>query len=143
MKSIQQMIEDRGGFAAVQENYIRIENAPFMLLVIEIIGGPYPNGAYEVSVAHYGKQNGDLMKDPEVTFLVSPQGAAMAWRPLAYENSYAGCYDVACGVDRDGTLRLKSQNKMRQIAEFVLMWDQNIQEQGFIEAARTAPKAEA
>jgi hypothetical protein len=143
MKSIQQMIEDRGGFAAVQENYIRIENSPFMLLVIEIIGGPYPNGAYEVSVAHYGEQNGDLMKDPEVTFLVSPQGATMAWRPLAYENSYAGSYDVACEVDRDGTLRLKSQNKMRQIAEFVLMWDQNIQEQGFIEAARTAPKAEA
>ena len=143
MKYIQQIIEERGGFAAVQENYIRIENEPFMRLVIEVIGGPYPNGAWEVSVAHYGEQNGDAMKDPEVTFLVLPTAAGLAWQPLAYENSYAGAYDEACRVNRDGTLVICSSRAMAHIAEFVLMWDNNIAEQGFVAAARNTSKAEA
>ena len=46
MQHVQQMIEDHGGFEAVQQNYLRIENEPFMRLVIELIGGPYPNGAF-------------------------------------------------------------------------------------------------
>lgn len=143
MKSIQQIIEERGGFAAVRENYIRIENEPFMRLVIEVIGGPYPNGAWEISVAHYGEQNGDAMKDPEVTLLVTPTDRGLAWQPLAYENSYAGAYDEACRVNRDGTLVIRSSRSMAQIAEFVMMWDTNIAEQGFIAAASNAPKADA
>ncbi len=31
-------------------------------------GWPYENGSYEVSVAHYGKQNRDAMRDLEIKF---------------------------------------------------------------------------
>jgi hypothetical protein len=47
MKHIQQMIDQYGGFEAVRARYLRLENPPLMRLVIEVIGGPYPNGAYE------------------------------------------------------------------------------------------------
>ena len=72
MKNIQQIIHEHGGLAAVRANNLRIENPPFMRLVVEVVGMPFPNGTCEVSVAHYGEQNGDAMRDPELTFLVIP-----------------------------------------------------------------------
>jgi|GEM_PF-4164224 len=36
-----------------------------MRLVIEVIGSSYPNGAYELSIAHYAEQNGDAMREGE------------------------------------------------------------------------------
>lgn len=49
------------------EGYIKLDNDnAFMPLSIERIGG---NQNYQFySVAHYYKQNGDLMADPEITF---------------------------------------------------------------------------
>ena len=46
--------------------YLRIENAPYMALVIEATGESGPMGLPVLSVAHYGEQNGDLMRDPEM-----------------------------------------------------------------------------
>jgi hypothetical protein len=35
MKHVQQMIEQHGGFEAVRTRYLRLENPPFMRLVID------------------------------------------------------------------------------------------------------------
>jgi hypothetical protein len=48
--------------------YLRIENPPFMPLVIEAVDESGPCGLPALSVAHYGEQNGDLMRDPEMCF---------------------------------------------------------------------------
>ncbi len=80
MQNIQTMIDQHGGFEAVRTRYLRLENPPFMRLVIEVIGGPYPNGAYELSIAHYSEQNGDAMRDPEITFLVVPTARKLLLR---------------------------------------------------------------
>jgi len=48
--------------------HIRIENEPWMTLVIEDTQERGPNGLPAISVAHYGEQNGDLMRDPEMVF---------------------------------------------------------------------------
>jgi len=45
--------------------YLKIENAPYMALVIEATGESGPSGLPAISVAHYGERNGDLMRDPE------------------------------------------------------------------------------
>jgi hypothetical protein len=47
--------------------HIRIDNPPFMPLVIEGVGTG-PRGLPAISVAHYGLQNGDAMRDPEICF---------------------------------------------------------------------------
>ena len=42
--------------------HTKVENKPYMALCVEVIGDDL------VSVAHYGEQNGDLMKDPDMVF---------------------------------------------------------------------------
>jgi hypothetical protein len=47
---------------------LTIENSPYMALVIEALDESGPMGLPALSVAHYGEQNGDLMRDPEMCF---------------------------------------------------------------------------
>jgi len=136
MQHVQQMIEEHGGFEAARRNYLRIENEQFMRLVIEVIGGPYPNGAFEVSVAHYGEQNGDAMRDPEITFLVGHSATGSEWSPLTFLNDYVGVYQVACEADANGLQRVKDARLVRELQEFATQWDLNLVHQGFIDAFR-------
>jgi hypothetical protein len=48
--------------------YLKIENAPYMALVIEATDESGPSGLPAISVAHYGEQSGDLMRDPKMCF---------------------------------------------------------------------------
>ena len=131
MKHIQQMIDQHGGFEAVRTRYLRLENPPLMRWVIEVIGGPYPNGAYEVSVAHYAEQNGDAMRDPEITFLVVPAEQGTMWTPITFENSYLGYYQVVAQVTRAGLIETKDGRLMRGLCDFANQWDINLKAQGF------------
>jgi hypothetical protein len=133
MQHIQQMIDQHGGFEAVRTRYLRLENPPFMRLVIEVIGGPYPNGAYGLSISHYSEQNGDAMRDPEITFLVVPSAEGTKWTPLTYENSYLGAYQVVAEVSREGLVKVKQSQWMKELRSFAKKWDINIKQQGFIE----------
>jgi len=139
MQHIQQMIDQHGGFEAVRNRYLRLENPPFMRLVIEVIGGPYPNGAYEVSVAHYSEQNGDAMRDPEITFLVQPTDQGHAWSPLTFENSYLAAYQVVAVVTAEGLLQVRQPKQMQELREFTNQWDTNVKEQGFVEVFEQQP----
>ena len=132
MKHIQQMIDQHGGFEAVRTRYLRLENPPFMRLVIEVIGGPYPNGAYELSIAHYSEQNGDAMRDPEITFLVVPAEQGTTWTPLTFENSYLGCYQVVASVSSTGLVEARDPALMRDLRDFATQWDRNLKQQGFM-----------
>jgi len=127
------MIDQHGGFEAVRTRYLRLENPPFMRLVIEVIGGPYPNGAYEVSVAHYSEQNGDAMRDPEITFLAAPSAQCAIWTPLTFENSYLACYQVAAVVTSAGVVEARDPALIRDLRQFANQWDLNLKQQGFLE----------
>jgi hypothetical protein len=133
MQHIQQMIDQHGGFEAVRNKYLRLENPPLMRLVIEVIGGPYPNGAYEVSVAHYSEQNGDAMRDPELTFLVVPAEQGTTWTPLTFENSYLGAYQVVAEVSSEGLIQVRDAYLLKDLRSFAKLWDLNIKRQGFME----------
>jgi hypothetical protein len=140
MKHIQRLIDQHGGFEAVQNRYLRLEKPPLMRLVIEVIGGPYPNGAYELSVAHYADQNGDAMRDPEITFLVQPTDQGHVWSPLAFENSYLGAYQVVAVVTAEGGLQVRQPGQMQDLREFANAWDANLKAQGFGECLDRAPQ---
>jgi hypothetical protein len=134
MKTIQKLIDLHGGTEAVRTRYLSLENPPYMRLVVEVIGGPYPNGAYELSVAHYGEQNGDAMRDPEMTFLVVPSEQGTTWTPLTFENSYMGAWQVAATVTPEGRMTVRNSRLQRDLRVFANQWDRNIAEQGFVEA---------
>lgn len=63
MKHVIEKILQRHGllevFKASQDFHLKVENSPWMPLVIERHGD-------EISVAHYGEMNGDSIRDPEL-----------------------------------------------------------------------------
>ena len=125
MRTVRKIIKKHGGIAALKEKHIRIENDPFMPLVIEWVGkGPYDMDM--VSVAHYYKQNGDMMRDPEIVFLVTDPD----WLPYSYQQDALGLYQQAIW-NQDGKY-LMDRKLMNDLSEFAKMWDRNIKSQGFI-----------
>ena len=71
MQTILQILERAGGYRSTLS--LKIENPPFMELVIEATDESGPCGLPAISVAHYGEQNGDLMRDPEMLRAVATQ----------------------------------------------------------------------
>jgi hypothetical protein len=112
--------------------HIRIENEPWMTLVIEDTQERGPNGLPAISVAHYGEQNGDLMRDPEMIFEAEESGEHMNLVPYYWRNDYAGIeqYSVSIG-DGQAVLNAKLQREHTACAR---IWDANLKAQGFLEA---------
>ena len=69
MQTLLRILERAGGYRPAL--YLKIENPSYMALVIEATPEPGPCGLPSISVAHYGEQNGDLMRDPEMCFELS------------------------------------------------------------------------
>jgi hypothetical protein len=109
---------------------VRLEVAGFMRLVIEHIGAG-PRGGELVSVAHYGEENGDLMRDPEIVFEV----AAGTWHPVSIQQDYVGSYREAVSVGEDGIVFIHLA-EVRDIQAFARVWDRDLKHQGFVDAAR-------
>ena len=74
MKTILAIIQKAGGWH--HGLYLKIDNPPYMELVIEATDESGPCGLPVVSVAHYGLQNGDPMRDPEMCFELGLAGGA-------------------------------------------------------------------
>lgn len=130
MKTVQKIIDQKGGLEDLKTRYIKILNAPYMPLVIEYVGEG-PRSLPMVSVAHYFEQQGDLMRDPEIVFEVTPGGA---WEPVSIQQDPVGSYQEAVFRDKDGRLMARP-GLIRELKSFARMWDRNIKEQGFPEAA--------
>lgn len=130
MKTVAQILE----LAAPLEPgfHIKIENEPWMALVIEDIQQTGPNGFPSITVAHYGEQNGDLMRDPEMIFEISKHGEETLLTPYYWRNDYAGVEQYS-GFQKHGKAYIDPKMKREHI-EFARMWDKNLRDQGFIEA---------
>jgi hypothetical protein len=129
MRNVQKIIDTRGGMEALKRKFIRLEVPGFMRLVIEHIGTG-PRGGELVSVAHYGEQNGDPMRDPEIVFEVS----AGQWHPVSIQMDYVGSYREAVSVGEDGKVFVRPP-EVREIQAFTRIWDRNLKQQGFVDAA--------
>ena len=89
MKTVFEILRKAGGYRC--DLYLRIENPPYVALVIEAAPEPGPLGRPAISVAHYGEQNGDLMRDPEMCFEVSKSLLGnLELQPYYWRNDYAG-----------------------------------------------------
>ena len=111
---------------ADEEHAYKLNRSEFMPVYIEVI---YEVSASEehVSVAHYGEENGDLMRDPEIIFFHErKEGKAYA---MNYRNDYGGAWEVSIKEGEDGRPRLVNQARQRQHAEFAELWLKNIKKQ--------------
>jgi hypothetical protein len=130
MRNVQKIIETRGGLETLKHHPIRLEAPGFMRLVIEYVGRG-PRGGELVSVAHYGEQNGDPMRDPEIVFEV----ASGTWYPINMQQDYVGSYRVAVSIGEDGRVYVRPA-EVRDIQAFARIWDRTLKYQGFVDAAK-------
>ena len=129
MKTVLGLIKRAGGWHPGL--YLKVGNEPYMSLVIEATDESGPCGLPAVSVAHYGEQNGDLMRDPEMCFELDFAGGphlnSFYWR-----NDYAGVEQWSRFI-RDGNYCYHTQLH-EQHENFAKLWDKNVDSQRFVEA---------
>ena len=91
----------------------------FMPVSIEQTGDTKQGKIY--SIAHYYEQNGDLVTDPDMTFLLT-NGCVM---PLTFEQGGLGIYQVAVDLDTNKY----SARVLSDLVKFANMWMRNIKQQ--------------
>jgi hypothetical protein len=134
MRTILKILGAAGGLHCAK--YLSIENEPWMRLVIEALPEPGPSGHPVVSVAHYGEQNSDPMRDPEMLFeVVEEDGAQPKFWPFYFRNDYAGIEQWSRYRSEGGDV-LCLPGRTREMEQFMKIWDRNLSEQGFLEAFR-------
>lgn len=130
MESVREIIALFGGMEHLQKAAIRVEVEGLMPLCIEYVGDG-PRGGTLISVAHYFVQHGDLMADPDLIVEVQNNGE---WLPVAYQQDGLGIYQEAVYLEGDKVM--EQSRLVNDLLAFMQMWDRNIKEQGFVEAAR-------
>ena len=110
---------------------VRIRVDGYMPLSIEAIGTSAA-GNRLISLCHYGKQNGDLMRDPEMVFELFTHGEASAAEPLSFQNDYMGlCQEVYRYDDTGKKTHVKTRLKA-ELKSFTRTWFTNLKDQGFL-----------
>ncbi len=109
-------------FNTSTEFHLRIENSPYMPLVIERQGNV-------ISVAHYGELNGDAIRDPELTF------AWPTWEPLSITQDPVGRYaEIHTMMGDRPAIHMAL---LRELRMFANLWARNLMAQGFGQAGVT------
>ncbi|MBW8869550.1 MAG: hypothetical protein JF563_02035 [Acidobacteriales bacterium] len=130
MKTILEILHKAGGWRS--SLYLKIENPPYMALVIEAVPEPGPLGLPAISVAHYGEQNGDLMRDPEMCFeVIRPlSGAAVSLDSYFWRNDYVAIEQWSRRIVDGHYIALPELHAQHEW--FASMWDTNLSLKGFL-----------
>lgn len=114
------------GIDISKDGYYKLKAESFMDLIVEI----WHNGKIaNISMAHYGKQNGDLMKDPDILF--ETLDGKIKFRE--YSNDYAHVYtDVQAGkmCVNDEWIDKSVDYLTNDITVFMKTWIENLNNQG-------------
>jgi len=129
MKTILAILKQAGGWH--HGLYLRIENLPYMALVIEATDESGPCGLPAISVCHYGEQNGDAMRDPEMCFELGRVGG-MHLNPFYFRNDYLGIEQWSRFITENHYAYHPQLHAEQE--RFAKAWDRNLQQQGFAEA---------
>jgi hypothetical protein len=129
MKTLLAILQKAGGWRP--NLYVKIENPPYLPLVIEAVDESGPLGLPALSVAHYGEQNGDAMRDPEMCFEIGYAGGAHLI-PYYWRNDYFALEQVSRAVVNDHYIALLQLQEQHE--SFAKTWDNNLRLQGFEEA---------
>jgi hypothetical protein len=131
VKNVNEIIEALGGFDRLKREPIQLKVEGFMPLNIESIGKG-PRGGQLLSIMHFFTQHGDLMRDPDL--VVEVMVPSDEWLPMSYQQDSIGLYQEAVSVEETG-LVVRSQ-LVDDLKQFMQLWDRNLDEQGFVQAAR-------
>ena len=112
---------------ASPEHSRRFLSGGYMPLCVENLGYTFHGGTV-YSVTHWGEQNGDAMRDPDMTISVDHKAGTVD--PLTFQNDYMGMYQEVYLTGDNGQERYRPQLRA-ELDRFLWQWLQNIQEQQF------------
>jgi len=125
MHALVKVLSDLGvDFDAKEHKHYRFKAQAMMDLIVET--WPDPKGQLHLSVAHYGKQNGDAMADPEMEFLVGSGEIG----PISYRNDYLGIVQWARFLDDNGKEMIRP-GLVLELRKFAAEWARNIKAQEY------------
>ena len=107
---------------------LRFESSGFMPLSVEYLHTVDYKGRPIYGMMHFTLQNGDLMRDPDMTFSVDRSAGIID--PRTFENSFMGLYQEVYRKGDDGKLMYSPRLRV-DLDEFLWQWLKNLQEQGF------------
>lgn len=126
-KSLLSLLASHGLKDAPSGKGVRLHCGGFMPLTIERIGAG-PRGLTAFSICHYGKQNGDSMRDPEVRFEVRDDVVS----PYSVRMDYTGYSREVIWKDENGR-EMICVKEYNDLLSFFAQWIRNIRAQGFFE----------
>lgn len=129
MKTLLVILQKAGGWRP--SLYVKIENPPYMALVMEAVDESGPLGLPALSVCHYGEQNGDPMRDPEMCFELGFAGGAHLI-PFSWRNDYVAVEQVSRAIVNGHYLARPQLQEQHE--RFAQTWDNTLRLQGFLEA---------
>ena len=108
---------------------VRITVSGFMPLSVDEIGID-GEGHRLLSLCHYGEQNGDLMRDPDLVFMFQDAPYGFIAEPVSFRNDYVGLEQEVYRYDETGTRAHLDTKPNVQLREFAQIWFPNLNEQG-------------
>jgi hypothetical protein len=129
MNTLLAILQKAGGWRP--SLYVKIENPPYMALVIEAVDESGPLGLPALSVCHYGEQNGDPMRDPEMCFELGYAGGTHLI-PFSWRNDYVAVEQVSRAIVNGHYVALPQLQEQHE--RFSQTWDNTLRLQGFLEA---------
>jgi hypothetical protein len=112
---------------------VRITVPGYIPLSVEEIGSS-EDGHRLVSLCHYGEQNGDLMRDPDIVFLFHHFLDGMAAEPISFRNDYLGIVQDVYRYDETGKRTHVVPALKQDLKEFARAWFATLRDQGFFGA---------
>lgn len=110
---------------------VRITVDGYMPLAVEEIGID-GEGHRLVSLCHYGEQNGDLMRDPDIVFEIHTYAIPHMAEPLSFRNDYIGTMQEVYRYDDSGKKTHVNARLKHDLKSFARTWFKNLKDQGFL-----------
>lgn len=125
-------LEDAGfDFNRTDHTHYKLKSAGFMNLTVESWIEPTNAGNIKkISVCHYGEQNGDAMRDPEIVYRLD--GITGIEIPEYFRNDYVGLEQEVYPVIEGK--QMINPKLLQQLKEFSRTWSRNLIDQGFNKA---------
>ena len=114
-------------FEAKGHSWYKLKSGPYQDLTVE--HWKSSEQLMTISVCHYGEQNGDLMKDPEIVIKWDLDLDKI--RVEEFYQDYVGAYRTC--VNQDGTI---NKAEARDLLSFANDWGKNLKIQGHVIAER-------
>lgn len=90
-----------------------------------------------VALMHWGIQEGDLMRDPEIVYVFAVQGGESTAEPIAFRNDYIGVHQEVYSYDESGHRTQERPELKKYSINFSPTCFKNLHEQGFFDDTAT------